>query len=156
MKSLDFQSFAFDSNASDRHFRYLTHRLREQQAWYERRAADHEQRARRLGGLLAVLTAAGVLVSAVQALGVFPSDFVGVASALVGAFEAWRQAEQDQQTAETYRQAAAHLSDLDREPAALQAAAGGDVEDEAWTTLVAEAERVMTSEHQQWLIRRAK
>lgn len=54
--------------------------------------------------LLAALTAVGVLVATVQAFGVLPSDFVGVASALVGAFEAWRQADQDQQTAETYRQ----------------------------------------------------
>lgn len=155
IKSRDFQVFAFDATTSDRHVRYMALRLREQQRWYTRRAAEHERRAGRLGVLLSVLTAVAALVAAVQAFGVFPSDFVGVASSLVGAFEAWRQAEQDQQTAETYRQASDHLAALDRRHTERPSGTDGGAEEDGWVALVGEAERVMTSEHQQWLIRRS-
>ena len=151
-KSREFQQFALNPDQPDRVPRYLWHRVQGQRQWYERRASEHERSSRRLGLALTALTGAAVVVAATQATGVFPSDFVGVASALLGALEAFRQSEQHQQTAATYRETAQQLAAVGDSADTL----GPDLrEDGEWGQVVAEAERVLTGEHQQWLIRRS-
>jgi len=122
---------------------YLVGRIRDQQAWYARRAMHNERRAAQWMVILAALEALGLVAAALRAAEVIAIDLAAVAGALAAAGVAWLQTRQHQTLASSYAVAAQEL-------AGIVSRADWPVTESAWAHFVDEAEEAISREHTLW------
>lgn len=122
---------------------YLTDRVRNQQAWYSRKAKWNEVRGHRWMMASIVLELLGVLGGAARAFGEVDVDLLGLFAAVAATITAWVQAKQHQTLSTAYAITAQELASVASEAEA--------VADEAtWAKFVGEAEEAMSREHTLW------
>ena len=122
---------------------YETHRIADQQNWYERKADWNKQRARFWGALMLVLQVAAAVGAFLKGFGVFDIDLFGIAGAAAASAAAWLETKQHHVVARAYRVAAQEL-------AAIDALIPQQETEEAWGRFVAEAEEAISREHTMW------
>ncbi|WP_405893603.1 DUF4231 domain-containing protein [Streptomyces sp. NBC_00104] len=126
---------------------YLRDRVVEQLIWYGNRAGQAHQASVRWSGMTAVLTLLALIASVLRALGVIGRwDLTGVLSAAAAAGVAWQEVRRHRPL--TY----AH-SLVEQDLETLRVAMSTTVTEEGWADAVAEAERLVSPQHTDWLVR---
>ncbi|MEU8586862.1 DUF4231 domain-containing protein [Streptomyces sp. NPDC048664] len=126
---------------------YLRDRVLEQLVWYGNRAAQSHRASVRWSSLTAALTTLGLLAAALRAVGVLGNwDFAGLLSAGAAAAVAWQEVRRHRPL--TY----AH-SLIEQDLETLRVAMGTTVTEGQWAEAVAEAERLVSPQHTDWLVR---
>ncbi|KIQ63288.1 hypothetical protein TR51_31770 [Kitasatospora griseola] len=131
---------------------YLRERVHSQREWYQAKAIQCRNATRRVGRLAIVLPAAGLLLAVLRALGQFGFDALGAISAVAASISAWAQLRQYRPQAAAYTLAAAELSKVEAQLAAVDLSAP-DAE-ENWARLARDAEDAISREHTTWQARR--
>ncbi|WNM34929.1 DUF4231 domain-containing protein [Streptomyces sp. Li-HN-5-11] len=125
---------------------YLRDRLLEQHDWYRRRAAQAHRASVRWSSLTAALTLLALVASALRALGVIGGwDLTGLFSAAAASGVAWQEVRRHRPL--TY----AH-SLVEQDLETLRVAMSTTVTEDGWAEAVAEAERLMSPQHSDWLV----
>ena len=127
----------------ERRQRYLLGRIRDQQAWYARRAMHNERRASSWMVTLAALEALGLVAAALRATQIIDIDLAAIAGALAAAGVAWLQTRQHQTLASSYAIAAQEL-------AGIASRVDWPATEPAWAHFVDEAEEAISREHTLW------
>lgn len=122
---------------------YITHRIRDQEQWYSRKARYNQSRARFWSITLILLEALGVVLATLKALAVVQVDLASVASAGIGCGTAWLAVKQHETVGTAYALAA-------RELAAIAGRIGGVLDEDSWAREVADAEEAISREHTMW------
>jgi hypothetical protein len=125
---------------------YLRDRLLEQHDWYGRRAAQAHRASVRWSSLTAALTLLALVASALRALGVIGGwDLTGLFSAAAASGVAWQEVRRHRPL--TY----AH-SLVEQDLETLRVAMSTTVTEDGWAEAVAEAERLVSPQHSDWLV----
>ncbi|MET7603315.1 DUF4231 domain-containing protein [Streptomyces avermitilis] len=126
---------------------YLRERVLEQLTWYGNRASQAHRASVRWSSVTALLTLLALIAAVLRAAGVIGRwDLTGLLSASAAAGVAWQEVRRHRPL--TY----AHKlieQDLDT----LRIAMGTTVTEEGWADSVAEAERLVSPQHTDWLVR---
>lgn len=127
---------------------YLRDRVQQQQAWYGGKAVEAHRASVRWSGVTTTLTALALVTAVARALGVIGSrwDPTGVLSAAAAAGVAWQETRRHRPL--TY----AHMlveQDLETHRVAMRTT----VTEDGWADAVAEAERLVSPQHTDWLVR---
>ncbi|GAA3772191.1 hypothetical protein GCM10022206_08440 [Streptomyces chiangmaiensis] len=126
---------------------YLRDRVLEQLIWYGNRASRAHRASVRWSSVTAALTSLALLAATLRAFGVIGSwDFAGLLSAGAAAGVAWQEVRRHRPL--TY----AH-SLIEQDLDTLRVAMGTTVTEEGWAEAVAEAERLVSPQHTDWLVR---
>ncbi|MFI6434333.1 DUF4231 domain-containing protein [Streptomyces sp. NPDC050759] len=124
---------------------YLRERLLEQQAWYRRRAAQSHRASVQWSSVTAVLTFLALLAAVLRAAGMLGAwDLTGVLSASAAAGVAWQEVRRHRPL--TY----AH-SLVEQDLETLRVEMSTTVTEDRWALAVAEAERLVSPQHSDWL-----
>ncbi|WP_053851195.1 DUF4231 domain-containing protein [Streptomyces sp. NRRL B-24085] len=124
---------------------YLRERLLEQHAWYRRRAAQAHRASVRWSSVTAVLTLLALLAAVLRAAGMLGGwDLTGVFSASAAAGVAWQEVRRHRPL--TY----AH-SLVEQDLETLRVEMSTTVTEDRWARAVAEAERLVSPQHSDWL-----
>ncbi|MFF4038962.1 DUF4231 domain-containing protein [Streptomyces sp. NPDC001816] len=132
--------------ASRRRF-YLESRVLDQQAWYEKKAKENEQKSQRWRLALVSCEIVGVIVTVATLLDVSNVDAGGAVAAAIAAGGAWLEVKQFDNLASAYSLTAAELS-------FVQATGGNITDEDKWSDYVVSAEQAISREHTMWLARR--
>jgi SMODS and SLOG-associating 2TM effector domain 3/SMODS and SLOG-associating 2TM effector domain 1 len=122
---------------------YLTQRIQDQQAWYGKKAASNETRARHWVVISIVLEFLGLIGGALKAAGWVDVDLLGIFAAAAATATAWLQAKQHQNVATAYGVTSHELAAVASELEAL-------ADESLWAQFVAEAEEAISREHTLW------
>ncbi|RFU84720.1 DUF4231 domain-containing protein [Streptomyces triticagri] len=126
---------------------YLRDRLLEQLVWYRNRGDQAHRAAVRWSLLTAALTLLALVAAVLTAFGMLGGwDLTGLFSAAAAAGVAWQEVRRHGPL--TYAHA---LVEQDLET--LRVAMGTTVSEEGWADAVAEAERLVSPQHTDWLVR---
>jgi hypothetical protein len=126
---------------------YLRDRVLEQLIWYGNRASQAHRASVRWSSVTAALTSLALLAAVLRAFGVIGNwDFAGLLSAAAAAGVAWQEVRRHRPL--TY----AH-SLIEQDLDTLRVAMGTTVTEEGWAEAVAEAERLVSPQHTDWLVR---
>ncbi|BBC36701.1 uncharacterized protein SGFS_079950 [Streptomyces graminofaciens] len=126
---------------------YLRDRVLEQLIWYGNSAGQAHEASARWSGLTAALTSLALLAAVLRAFGVIDGwDPTGLLSAAAAAGVAWQEVRRHRPL--TYAHKLVE-QDLDT----LRIAMSTTVTEEAWPDTVAEAERLVSPQHTDWLVR---
>ncbi|MGX4693959.1 DUF4231 domain-containing protein [Streptomyces sp. JNUCC 63] len=124
---------------------YLRDRLLEQHAWYKRRAAQAHRAAMHWSSITALLTLLALVAAVLRAAGVIGGwDLTGLFSAAAAAGVAWQEVRRHRPL--TYAHSLVE-QDLDT----LRVAMTTTVTEDGWAEAVAEAERLVSPQHSDWL-----
>ncbi|GAA3502790.1 hypothetical protein GCM10019016_098990 [Streptomyces prasinosporus] len=124
---------------------YLRDRLLEQQAWYKRRAAQAHRAAARWSSVTALLTLLALAAAVLRAIGLIDDwDLTGLFSTAAAAGVAWQEVRRHRPL--TYAHSLVE-QDLDT----LRVAMTTTVTEDGWADAVAEAERLVSPQHSDWL-----
>lgn len=124
---------------------YLRERLLEQHAWYRRRAAQAHRASVQWSSVSAVLTLLALLAAVFRAAGMLGAwDLTGVFSAAAAAGVAWQEVRRHRPM--TY----AH-SLVEQDLETLRVEMSTTVTEDRWALSVAEAERLVSPQHSDWL-----
>ncbi|MDC0766067.1 DUF4231 domain-containing protein [Streptomyces sp. HD] len=124
---------------------YLRDRVMEQHAWYKRRAAQAHRASTYWSAMTAALTLLALVAAVLRATGVISGwDLTGLLSTAAAAGVAWQEMRRHRPV--TY----AH-SLIEQELETLRIAMGTTVTEERWADAVAEAERLVSPQHSDWL-----
>lgn len=123
---------------------YLRDRLLEQFVWYRDRAARAHRAAARWSAVTTLLTLLALAAAALRAAGLIGWDLTGLLSAAAAAGVAWQEVRRHRPL--TYAHSLVE-QDLDT----LRTAMGTTVTEEGWADAVAEAERLVSPQHSDWL-----
>jgi hypothetical protein len=124
---------------------YLRDRLLEQFVWYRNRAAQAHSASVRWSAVTAVLTVLALVTAVLRAAGPVGWDLTGLFSAAAAAGVAWQEVRRHRPL--TYAHALVE-QDLDT----LRVAMATTVTEEGWADAVAEAERLVSPQHTDWLV----
>ncbi|UUU34151.1 DUF4231 domain-containing protein [Streptomyces sp. CA-210063] len=127
---------------------YLRDRVMEQLAWYGNKAGQAHRASVRWSGVTTFLTLLALLAAVLRAAGVIGGrwDPTGVLSAAAAAGVAWQEVRRHRPL--TYAHSLVE-QDLDT----LRVAMGTTVTEDGWADAVAEAERLVSPQHTDWLVR---
>jgi hypothetical protein len=126
---------------------YLRDRVLEQLIWYGNRASQAHRASVRWSSVTASLTSLALLAATLRAFGVIGNwDFAGLLSASAAAGVAWQEVRRHRPL--TY----AH-SLIEQDLDTLRVVMGTTVTEEGWAEAVAEAERLVSPQHTDWLVR---
>ncbi|MFF9041872.1 DUF4231 domain-containing protein [Streptomyces sp. NPDC014892] len=127
---------------------YLRDRVLNQLAWYGAKAGQAHQASVRWSGVTTTLTAVALVTAVARALGVLGSrwDPTGVLSAAAAAGVAWQEVRRHRPL--TYAHKLVE-QDLDT----LRVTMTTTVTEDGWADAVAEAERLVSPQHTDWLVR---
>ncbi|SNX57578.1 uncharacterized protein DUF4231 [Streptomyces sp. TLI_55] len=136
-----------DLDFAGRKSAYLTRRVADQEAWYEKKARFNKQNSGKWRTILIVFEVLGVAVSTVSLLDIADVDAGGVVAAAVAAAGAWLEVKQYDNLASAYSLTATELG--------FVRMTGENVTAEAdWSRYVVSAEQAISREHTMWLARR--
>lgn len=125
---------------------YLRERLLEQFVWYRNRASESHRASVRWSSVTAALTLLALLAAVLRALGVIGGwDLTGLLSA-AAAGVAWQEVRRHRPL--TY----AH-SLIEQDLETLRVSMSRTVTEAGWAEAVAEAERIVSPQHTDWLVR---
>lgn len=142
MRSLRHQSL------EQRKAAYSGERVRNQQAWYARRARWNKKRADRWNVLLLTVEAAGAVAAALKATTDISIDLLPVVAAIVASATAYLQTKQHDSLASAYSVASLEL-------ASVNELLPGVSDEGRWAAFVDEAENAISREHTMWKARRS-
>ncbi|WP_405816349.1 DUF4231 domain-containing protein [Streptomyces sp. NBC_01390] len=126
---------------------YLRERLLEQFVWYRNRASESHRASVRWSSVTAALTLLALLAAVLRALGVIGGwDLTGLLSAGAAAGVAWQEVRRHRPL--TY----AH-SLIEQDLETLRVSMSRTVTEAGWAEAVAEAERIVSPQHTDWLVR---
>lgn len=127
---------------------YLRDRVVEQLAWYGRKAGQAHQASVRWSGVTTTLTALALVTAVLRALGTIGArwDPTGVLSAAAAAGVAWQEVRRHRPLTYAHK-----LVEQDLET--HRVAMGTTVTEDGWADAVAEAERLVSPQHTDWLVR---
>ncbi|MFF6782610.1 DUF4231 domain-containing protein [Streptomyces sp. NPDC012510] len=127
---------------------YLRDRVLEQLSWYGNKAGQAHRASVRWSGVTTMLTLMALLAAVLRALGVIGGrwDPTGVLSAAAAAGVAWQEVRRHRPL--TYAHSLVE-QDLDT----LRVAMSTTVNEDGWADAVAEAERLVSPQHTDWLVR---
>ncbi|WEH18242.1 DUF4231 domain-containing protein [Streptomyces sp. VNUA24] len=127
---------------------YLRDRVSEQLTWYGNKAGDAHRSSVRWSGMTTILTLLALVTAVLRALGAIDGrwDPTGLLSAAAAAGVAWQEVRRHRPL--TYAHKLVE-QDLDT----LRVAMGTTVAEDGWADAVAEAERVVSPQHTDWLVR---
>ncbi|MEU2371720.1 DUF4231 domain-containing protein [Streptomyces pseudogriseolus] len=124
---------------------YLRDRLLEQQLWYKRRASQARRAAALWSSVTALLTLLALTAAVLRALGLLEGwDLTGLFSTAAAAGVAWQELRRHRPL--TYAHSLVE-QDLDT----LRVAMTTTVAESGWADAVAEAERLVSPQHSDWL-----
>ncbi|MET9154432.1 DUF4231 domain-containing protein [Streptomyces griseoflavus] len=124
---------------------YLRDRLLEQQAWYKRRAGQAHRAAARWSSITALLTLLALTAAVLRAAGLIDDwDLTGLLSTAAATGVAWQEVRRHRPL--TYAHSLVE-QDLDT----LRVAMTTTVTEDGWAEAVAEAERLVSPQHSDWL-----
>lgn len=124
---------------------YLRDRLLEQQAWYKRRAARAHRAAAHWSSITALLTLLALTAAVLRAAGLIGGwDLTGLFSTAAATAVAWQEVRRHRPL--TYAHSLVE-QDLDT----LRVAMITTVTEDGWAEAVAEAERLVSPQHSDWL-----
>lgn len=127
---------------------YLRDRMQEQLAWYRDKSLQEHRAAIRWSAVAAVLTLLALVTAVLLALGYGQGgwDLTGLFAAAAAACVGWQ---------EMRRHGPLHYAHalVDQELEALRVAVTTTVTEERWAAVVAEAERLVSPQHTDWLAR---
>lgn len=127
---------------------YLRDRVVEQLTWYGSKAGQAHRAAVRWSGVTTMLTSLALLTAVLRAVGAIGSrwDPTGVLSAAAAAGVAWQEVRRHRPLTYGY-------SLVEQDLDTLRIAMGTTVTEEGWADAVAEAERLVSPQHTDWLVR---
>ncbi|MEU5374461.1 DUF4231 domain-containing protein [Streptomyces sp. NPDC002387] len=126
---------------------YLRDRLLEQHDWYKRRAAQTHRSSVRWSSVTAVLSLLALLAAVLRAAGVIEGwDLTGLLSAGAAAGVAWQEVRRHRPL--TY----AH-SLVEQDLETLRITMSTTVTEERWAEAVEQAERLVSPQHSDWLVK---
>lgn len=127
---------------------YLRDRVSEQLAWFGNKAGQGHRSSVKWSGMTTFLTLLALLAAVLRAAGTIESrwDPTGVLSAAAAAGVAWQEVRRHRPL--TYAHKLVE-QDLDT----LRVAMGTTVREDGWSDAVAEAERLVSPQHTDWLVR---
>ncbi|MEU6138852.1 DUF4231 domain-containing protein [Streptomyces sp. NPDC047081] len=125
---------------------YLRDRVLEQFIWYRNRAAQAHRASANWSRVTAALTLFALVAAVLRAAGVIGWDLTGLLSAAAAAGVAWQEVRRHRPL--TYAHSLVE-QDLDT----LRIAMSTTVTEEGWADAVAEAERLVSPQHTDWLAR---
>ncbi|OIJ66273.1 DUF4231 domain-containing protein [Streptomyces mangrovisoli] len=125
---------------------YLRDRMLEQFVWYHNRAAQAHGAATRWSAVTAVLTLLALAAAVLRATGAVGWDLTGLLSAAAAAGVAWQEVRRHRPL--TY----AHTL-IEQELDTLRISMSTTVTEALWADAVAEAERLVSPQHTDWLTR---
>ncbi|MGW0908434.1 DUF4231 domain-containing protein [Streptomyces sp. NPDC002853] len=126
---------------------YLTLRVSDQQAWYERKAHDNQRDARRWRLTLISFEILGIITTVITLLDVTNLDIGAPLAAAIAAGGAWLEVKQYDNLTSAYALTAAELS-------FVRATGESISNEEKWSDYVVSAEQAISREHTMWLARR--
>lgn len=134
---------AREANFHARKDLYLTARVRQQQTWYQQKAAWNGKRAEAWTICAIVLEVLGVGAGAARLLFHVEVDLLGIVAAAAAAVTAWLEAKQHRNLATAYGITAQELA---------SAASLGDsiVKEDEWAEFVGQSEEAISREHTLW------
>jgi hypothetical protein len=136
------------SSLEERRDSYLRQRVRDQEAWYSRKAAYNYRRARMWIYALLTAEAAGVVLALLKSLSVLSIDLASVAAAVIASGVAWTALKQHESVGAAYTLAS-------RELASVRLGLLEVETEEAWVHAVANAEEAISREHTMWRVSRS-
>jgi hypothetical protein len=136
-------------NLADRRKAYVEGRLLDQQVWYEKKAKENTDKARRWRQLLLALEILGLIAALAETLTETGLYFTPSIAAGIAAIAAWLGAKQHDQLGKAY---ATTVSDLGAALDKVRAA----VSEEDWAREMNDAEDAISREHTLWLASRSK
>lgn len=122
---------------------YLIHRVRDQELWYQRKAALNLRGARFWTATLLIAEASGVLLALLKSLSVVTVDLASLAAAIIASGAAWTALKQHESVGAAYTLAS-------RELAAVYLRLSNIDTEERWAEEVAGAEEAISREHTMW------
>jgi hypothetical protein len=122
---------------------YQRQRIQDQQAWYGRKAAWNETRAKRWIVISIVLEFLGLIGGALKAAGWVDVELLGIFAVAAATATAWLQAKQHQNLATAYGVTSQELAAVASELEAL-------TDERVWAQFVAGAEEAISREHTLW------
>lgn len=122
---------------------YLTGRIREQQAWYQRKASWNRKRAELWTIAAIVVEALGVLAGAARVFFDIDVDLLGIVAAAAATVTAWLEAKQHRNLATAYGITAQEL-------ASAASLGDGIVSEDDWANFVGQSEEAISREHTLW------
>jgi hypothetical protein len=126
---------------------YLRDRLLEQLFWYKNRSAQSHRASVRWSSVTAALTLLALLAAVLRALGVIGGwDLTGLLSAGAAAGVAWQEVRRHRPLTYAY-------SLIEQDLETLRVAMTRTVTELGWAEAVAEAERLVSPQHTDWLVR---
>lgn len=126
---------------------YLRDRVLEQLAWYRNRAGQARRASLYWSGVTTALTLTALLAAVLRAFGMFGRwDLTGLLSAAAAAGVAWQEVRRHRPL--TY----AHTL-VEQDLETLRVAMATTVTEERWAEAVVEAERLVSPQHTDWLVR---
>jgi len=127
---------------------YVTHRVRDQKTWYEKKCNDNQQQARQWFWVVAILQFAALALAIVQvAYAPPPVNLISLLMTLAASSVAWSQAKRHEDLVEPYALAAQELS-------SLEALAEHMVDEPSFKEFVTQTEESVSREHTMWCARR--
>ncbi|QOV33512.1 DUF4231 domain-containing protein [Streptomyces ferrugineus] len=124
---------------------YLRDRMLEQLTWYRNRATQARHAAGRWAYVTAMLTALALIAAALRAMGGLSWDLTGLLSAAAAAGVAWQEVRRHRPLTHAH-------SLVEQDLEMLRVAMGTTVTENGWAEAVAEAERLMSPQHTDWLV----
>ncbi|NOG93351.1 MAG: DUF4231 domain-containing protein [Armatimonadetes bacterium] len=144
----DFMKEKRSSSLEERRTFYASDRIREQKAWYARKAKSNADAGATWFWAIAALQVAIVIVAIIQAasggLGVNPIPIVTTCAAAIAA---WNQMKRHDELAQSYALAAQELEEI-------ETIASNQTSEDAFAQLVEQAENSTSREHTMWCARR--
>lgn len=126
---------------------YLRDRLLEQFVWYKNRAAQSHRSSVRWSSITAALTLLALLAAVLRAFGVIGGwDLTGLLSAGAAAGVAWQEVRR-------HRPLKYAHSLIEQDLETLRVTMIRTVTESGWAEAVAEAERIVSPQHTDWLVR---
>ncbi|MGW0712911.1 DUF4231 domain-containing protein [Streptomyces sp. NPDC002643] len=127
---------------------YIRDRVVEQLAWYGNKAGQAHQASVRWSGVTTLLTSLALVTAVLRAVGAIGStwDPTGVLSAAAAAGVAWQEVRRHRPLTYAHK-----LVEQDLET--HRVAMSTTVTEEGWADAVAEAERLVSPQHTDWLVR---
>ncbi|MCC5032905.1 DUF4231 domain-containing protein [Streptomyces sp. WAC 00631] len=135
------------SNLPARKATYLTLRVSDQQAWYEKKAKENESNAKRWRLTLVSFEILGITTTVITLLDITNLDVGATLAAAIAAGGAWLEVKQYDNLSSAYALTAAELS-------FVRATGESIPNEEKWSDYVVSAEQAISREHTMWLARR--